>query len=134
MQTSKHSNLKRKAFSSTFGVRLEQSSCSGELAAIAHALGLLPLLRFCSIVLPTSNKAAVLTLRNLQQQSDQEHVCQIKPIRALRRNGNRITILWLTASKENELLDMAKERARAATQHGATPQGQLPRVKSATLI
>jgi hypothetical protein len=64
-------------FSSTLGMGSEQNMYSGELAAIARALSLLPKLRFRSIVLLTSNRAAVLTLRQPRQQSGQEHVCYI---------------------------------------------------------
>ena len=64
MQSSKHSTLRPETFSSTLGMRPDQNPYLGELAAIAHALGLLPSLRFRSMVLLTSNKAAVLTLRN----------------------------------------------------------------------
>jgi hypothetical protein len=133
-QPPRYTKLKLKTFSFTLGVRLEQNPYSGELAAIAHALSTLPGLKRYRITLLTSNKAAALTLRNPRQQSGQEHVCQIyKLIRRLRRNGNRITILWVPTSEDNKLLSLAKEQARTATQEDATPQAQVPRVKSTTL-
>ena len=44
-----------------------------------------------------------------------------------------ILIMWTPSSDENELLKLAKEKAREATQQGATPQIQTPRVQSTTL-
>ncbi|CRG92736.1 Deneddylase [Talaromyces islandicus] len=112
----------------------EQNPYSGELAAMAHALGKLQGLKLYRITLLTSNKAAALTLRNPRQQSGQEHVCQIyKSIKRLRRNGNQITIRWIPTSEDNKLLGLAKEQARAATQKDAIPCAEPPRMKSTTL-
>ena len=44
-----------------------------------------------------------------------------------------ITILWLPSSEEHKLQKLAKEQAKAATRQGATPQTQLPRMRSITL-
>ena len=108
--------------------------CVCVLQNLAHVLSSLPELRFRSIALLTSNKAAVLTLRQPQQQSGQGHVRHIyESIRALRRNGNVIKVLWIPSSGENELLNLAKEKAREATREGATPQTQTPRMRSTTL-
>jgi hypothetical protein len=115
-------------------MRSEQNPYSGELAAMARALSSLPKLRFRSIAVLTSNKAAVLTLRQPRQQTGQEHVRHIyESIRILRKNGNVMAIMWTPASEENKLLKLAKEKAREATQQGATPQTQTPRVQSTTL-
>jgi hypothetical protein len=54
-------------------------------------------------------------------------------VRALRRGGNTLKVLWLPSSEENELLKFAKEKAKAATQQGATPQMQLSNMRSTTL-
>ena len=133
-QPPRYRKPKLKTFSVTLGARLEQNPYSGELAAMAHALSTLPALKRYRVTLLTSNKAAALTLKNPRQQSGQEHVCQIyKLIRRLRRNGNRINILWVPASEDNKLLGLAKEQARAATQEDATPQAEVPRMKSTTL-
>ncbi len=127
-------NAKVETFSSTLGTRSEQNPYSGELAAMAYALSSLPKLRFRSIVLLTSNRAAALTLGRPRQQSGQDHVCHsYEAIRALRRNENTVTILWLPASEGNELLKLAKEKAKMATQQGATPQTQIPSTRSTTL-
>ena len=48
------------AFCSTLGTREEQNPFSGELAAVADALVMLPKLRFRRIVLLTRNRAAAL--------------------------------------------------------------------------
>ncbi|THC88429.1 hypothetical protein EYZ11_012122 [Aspergillus tanneri] len=133
-QPPKYRKPKLKSFSVTLGIRAEQNPYSGELAAIAHVLKMLPVPKLYRITLLTSNKAAALTLRNPQQQSGQEHVCQIyKLVKRLRRNGNQITILWVPTSEDNKLLGLAKEQARAATQEDATPHTELPRMKSTTL-
>jgi hypothetical protein len=122
------------SFSSTLGRREEQNPYSGELAAMANALNTLPKLRFRRIVLITRNKAAVLTLRKPRQQSGQEHISGIyRSVRALKRDGNTITILWLPSSEENELMKLAKENAKAATRQGSRPQAKLPRMRSTTL-
>ena len=121
-------------FSFTLGPRSDQNPYSGELAAMERALGMLPALRSSCIELSTRNKAAVLTLRQPRQQSGQQHICQIyKSIRALRRNGNTITIRWLSVSEENKLWEIAKGQAKEATEPGATPQQQAPRTLSTTL-
>jgi ribonuclease HI len=123
-----------KTFSVTLGVRTEQNPYSGELAAMAHALNTLRGLKRCRVTLLTSNKAAALTLNNPRQQSGQEHICQIyKLIQRLRRHGNRISIHWVPTSEDDQLLGLAKEQARAATQEDTTPQAQVPRMKSTTL-
>ena len=133
-QPPRYRKLKLKTFSVTLGARAEQNPYSGELAAMAHALNTLPGLKQHRITLLTSNKAAALTLRNPRQLSGQEYIRQVyKLIRRLRRHGNRINILWVPASEDNQLLGLAKEQARAATQEDASPQARVPRMKSTTL-
>jgi hypothetical protein len=85
----------------------------GELAAIAHALRTLLVLKLYRITLLTSNKAATLALRSPRQQSGQDYICEIyKLIRRLQRNRNKTTICWIPTSKDNKLLGLAKEQAR----------------------
>ncbi|OQD92149.1 hypothetical protein PENSOL_c044G07427 [Penicillium solitum] len=101
---------------------------------MAYALSTLRGLKRCRVTLLTSNKATALTLKNPRQQSGQEHICHIyKLIQRLRRHGNRMDIRWVLTSENNQLLGLAKEQARAATQEDATPQAQVPRMKSTTL-
>jgi hypothetical protein len=98
-----------------------------------RALGMLPALRFSRIELSTRNKAAVLTLRQPRQQSGQQHVCRIyKSITALRKDGNTVTIRWLPTGKDR-LWGIAKGEAKQATQQGAVPEAQTPRMRSTTL-
>ncbi|CEL11769.1 Putative Reverse transcriptase [Aspergillus calidoustus] len=123
-QPPKYKKPRLKTFSVTLGARSEQNPYSGELAAMAHALKTLPVLKLYRITLLTSNKAAALTLVNPRQQSGQEHTA---------KNANRITIRWVSTSEDNELLGLAKVQARAATQEGPVPYIQLPRMKSTTL-
>jgi hypothetical protein len=69
-----------------------------------------------------------------RQQSGQEHVHHIyKSTRTLQKDGNIMSIIWTPSSKENELLGLAKGKAREATQQGATPQTQAPKMQSTTL-
>jgi hypothetical protein len=42
-------------------------------------------------------------------------------------------IRWVSTSKDNKLLGLAKVQARAATQEDPMPYTQLPRMKSTTL-
>jgi hypothetical protein len=116
IRASSQSDLTVETFSSTLGLRIDQNPYSGELAAMATALSRLPMLRYRNIVLLTRNKSAALTIRQPRQQSGQGqvfHVCQL--VRALRREGNTIKVLWLPPSEENELLKFAKEKAKVAT-------------------
>ena len=89
---------------------------------MAHKLNTLVGLKDYRITLLTSNKAAALTLNNPRQQLGQEFVCQIyKLIRRVRRNGNQISVRWIPTSEDNNLLRLAKEQARVATQEDAVP-------------
>jgi hypothetical protein len=63
-QPPKYKKPRLKAFSVTLGARSEQNLYSGELAAMAHALKTLPVLKLYRITLLTSNKAAALILGN----------------------------------------------------------------------
>ena len=64
-QPPKYKKLRLKTFSITLDARSEQNPYSGELAAMAHTLKTLPVLKSYRITLLTSNKAATLTLGNL---------------------------------------------------------------------
>ena len=98
------------------------------------ALSRLPRLRYRNIVLLTRCKSAALVIRQPRQQSGQEQVRRTyESIRALRQEGNTMRVGWLPSSKESELLTLAKEKAKAATQKGASPQAQLTKMKSTTL-
>jgi ribonuclease HI len=132
--TSAHSSPKLETFSTTLGMRSQQNPFSGELAAMAHALSLLPQLRFRNIVLQTSNKAAVLSLRQPRQQSGQVYIHGIyDSIRRLRKDGNTVTVLWTPSDDENELKKIAKEKAQEATRPGSVPPAQPPGMKSTML-
>jgi hypothetical protein len=83
-QLPKYKKPRLKSFSVTLGVRSEQNPYSGELAAMAHALRTLLVLKLYRITLLTSNKAAALALRSPRQQSGQEYIYKIyKLIRRL---------------------------------------------------
>ena len=121
-------------FSFTLGIRETQNPYSGELAAIAYALKHLPEFGYRSVAVLTSNKAAMLTLRQPRQQSGQAHVRgAYDSIESLKANGNTIAIIWLPANEENELLKTAKEEARKATLEGSIPRRKFARMRSTTL-
>lgn len=115
------------SFSFTFGTSEEQNPYSGELAAVGTALGTLPELRFCSVMLTTRNKAEALALQKPRQQSGQQYIRRIyKSVRALRRYGNTVAVCWLPSSEEHELMKLAKEKAKAVKRQGCTPQDATP--------
>jgi hypothetical protein len=106
-------------------LRKRQNPFSGELAAMAHTLSILPRLRFRNIVLLTSNKAAVLTLRKPRQQSGQAYIRYVYDcVRRLRKDGNTVTVLWTPFNDKNELKKIAKENAQEATRLGSVPQAR----------
>ncbi|KIW36184.1 uncharacterized protein PV06_11514 [Exophiala oligosperma] len=108
-------------------VGIEQNPYSGELAAVGTALGTLPELRFCSVMLTTRNKAEALALQKPRQQSGQQYIRRIyKSVRALRRYGNTVAVCWLPSSEEHELMKLAKEKAKAVKRQGCTPQDATP--------
>lgn len=133
-QASSQHDPTTETFASTLGIRTEQNPFSGELTAMAAALSQLPRLRYRSIVLLMRSKSAALTIRQPWQQSGQEQVYRVyESIRKLRREGNTMRAVWLPSSEECELLTLAKEKAKMATQQGTTPQTQLPNMRSTTL-
>ncbi|EFY94484.2 hypothetical protein MAA_10063 [Metarhizium robertsii ARSEF 23] len=127
-------NATSQEFSFTLGLRTEQNPYSGELAATAHALNILPDVSHRRIALLTTNKAVALSLRNPRQQSGQEYIRHTyKGLSKLWRYGNGLLVFWIPSSGENDLLQLAKREARQATKEGAVPQKRFPRMKSTTL-
>ena len=125
---------KLERFSFTLGMRTEQNPFSGELAATAYALRHLPDLKYRSVAVLASNRAAVLTIRNPRQQSGQEYVrCIYDSIDTLKVKGNVVAVIWMPTSAEHKLLKIAKEEARGATRDGAIPALKFPRMRSMTL-
>ncbi len=125
---------KDKTFARTLGPRTEQNLYSGELAAVGHALTFLQKVWHCRIILATSNRAAVLTLKNLRQQSGQQYIDEAyDAMKAVRNAGNTISIVWIPRSAENELLKIAKGKAKEATKPDAIRQAQEPGMRSTTL-
>lgn len=121
-------------FSFTLGTRAGQNPFSGELAAVAYALRFLPRFRHQKVILATSNKAAVLTLRNPRQQSGQDYVrCIYEATGQLRADGNTVSVIWLATSLEDRLLKSAKQEARNASRQDATPPEQFPKMRSTVL-
>nr|AEB91360.1 unknown [Verticillium dahliae VdLs.17] len=132
--TVKGPGTRLETFSFTHGMRTDQNPFSGELVAAAYALRFLPQLRGQTVTLLTSNKAAVLTLRNPQQQSGQEYVrCIYEAITRLRETGNTISVVWLPSHLDDDLLKKAKGEARKASRDGALPEKQFPKMRSTTL-
>ncbi|KAK9853412.1 hypothetical protein MYU51_006493 [Penicillium brevicompactum] len=120
---------KNKALSITLAARAEQNPFSAELAAMAHVLNTATGLKDCTITLLTSNKAAVLTLRNPRQQSGQEFVCRIyKLIKRLQGNGNYVQAR--TSTQEDALVQEHASRTKSTTlnlaRSQAVPRNTLP--------
>jgi hypothetical protein len=85
---------------------------SGELAAIAHALNILPDVSHRRIELLTTNKAVALSFRNPRQQSGQVYLRRTyTSLSKLWRYGNGLLVFWIPSSNENELLQLAKREA-----------------------
>lgn len=125
---------RRKVFSFTLGLRTENSPFSGELAAMAYTLRILPPIRDRNVVIMTSNKAAMLALAKPHQQSGQEYIRLIYGnVHDLQAKGNKVAIAWTAASDDNELLKLAKIQAREATKDGSAPQKQFARMRATTL-
>ena len=81
-------------FKMTLGPRTEQNPFSAELAAVRHAVRLLQKVKDRRIILATSNKAAVLTLKDPRQQSGQQYVSEAyDAIQAARDAGNMISVM-----------------------------------------
>jgi hypothetical protein len=101
---------------------------------MVQALRLLPKLRFRRIVLSTSNRAVVLSLRRPRQQSGQEYLSRIYDfIRRLRQEGNTVTVIWTPVRDDNKLQRFAKDRAQKATGPKAQPPKPRPGMKSTML-
>lgn len=134
IQTSIQSDPGIGTFTCTLGMRDEQNPYSDKLSAMAKALSTLSRVKYRKIVVLTRNKAAVLMLKQPQQQSGQEQTRHIyRFIRELKRDGNTITILWLPSNEESKLLKLAKAKAKEATRQGAFPQTQIPFMRLTTL-
>ncbi|KAK4151067.1 hypothetical protein C8A00DRAFT_36296 [Chaetomidium leptoderma] len=121
-------------FNVTLGPRTEQNPYSAELAAVGHALMLLRNVRYHRIILATSNKAAVLSLKNPRQQSGQQYIYKAyAAMKAVRDAENTLSIVWIPTTAENELLKIAKGKAKEATRQNATLQAREAGMRSTTL-
>ncbi len=124
--------VRRRTFSFTLGPRAEQSPYSGALAAMAYVLRHIPgSCRRVSIL--TRNRAAVLSLKNPHQQSGQEFMrCIYDSIQDLQKKGTFTSIIWVPSESDEELLDIAKRKAKEATREASTSERQFPRMLSTT--
>ncbi|EJP61690.1 reverse transcriptase [Beauveria bassiana ARSEF 2860] len=125
-------NVQRETFSFTLGPRAEQSPYSGALAAMAYVLRHVP--SGCKRVsILTRNKAAVQSLKNPHQQSGQEFIrCIYDSIQDQQENGVSISITWKPTESDDELLNVAKRKAKDATREGARPEQRFPKMLSTT--
>lgn len=72
------------------------------------------------VVVVNSNRAATLAIQRPRQQSGQVLIRSIYDSAAtLRARGNKILLRWIPASEENNLLQQAKQQAKAMTQEGS---------------
>ena len=121
-------SVQRETFSFTLGPRAEQSPCSGALVAMAYVLRHVP--SGCKrLSILTRNKAAVQSLTNPHQQSGQEFIrCIYDSIQDQNETGVSISITWKSTDSDDELLNVAKRKAKDATREGARPEQQFPKM------
>jgi ribonuclease HI len=121
-------------FSVTLGTREKHNPYIAELAAIAYGLNYLPAIKHRVIVIVTSNKSAAQAIGNPRQQSGQEHIQEIyDAVEKLRRDGNRVNLIWLPPDREFKIQKTAKMSARNATEPYMTPQRGFAKAKTTIL-
>jgi hypothetical protein len=120
-------------YSVTLGSDSDQNPFTAELAAIASAIQGLPETT-CDkrITIFTSNQAALLAIKQPQQQSGQSSIRQIyAALQGLRERKNGVLGVWLP-TKGTQLATQAKEAAQKATKKGSTPLRLPYRAKATT--
>jgi hypothetical protein len=85
-------------------------------------------------VILTSNRSAVQAIGNPRQQSGQGHIREIyDAVEKLRRDGNRVNLIWLPPDSELKIQKIAKTSARHATEPYMTPQRGFAKAKTTIL-
>jgi hypothetical protein len=82
----------------------------------------------------TSNKSAIQAIGNPCQQSGQGHIQEIyDAIEKLKRDGNRVNLIWLPPDSELKIQKTAKISARYATEPYITPKRGITKAKTTIL-
>nr|CEG03531.1 unnamed protein product [Fusarium acuminatum CS5907] len=121
-------------FSVTLGTTEEHNPYTAELAAIACGLKYLPEMKYRVIMILTSNRSAAQAIGNPRQQSGQGHIREIyNAIEKLKRDGNRVRLIWLPSDSELKIQRIAKMSARNATEPYVTPRRGTSKAKTTIL-
>jgi ribonuclease HI len=121
-------------FSVTLGTTEEHNPYTAELAAIARGLKYLPEMTYRVIMILTSNRSVAQAIGNPRQQSGQGHIREIyDAIEKLKRDGNRVRLIWLPFDSELEIQRIAKMSARHATEPYVTPRRGTSKAKTTIL-
>jgi hypothetical protein len=121
-------------FSVTLGTTEEYNTYTAELVAIACGLKYLPEIKYWVIVIVISNKSAAQATGNPRQQSGQGHIWEIyNTIEKLKRDRNRVRLIWLPSDSKLKIQRIAKMSARYATEPYVTPCRGTSRAKTTIL-
>jgi hypothetical protein len=120
-------------YAATIGPRTEQNPYSAELHAIAMTLNRLPDVDNKMIFIQTSNRAALQALHRPNQQSGQASIRKIyEAMWRENARGNHVVGAW-APTQDFRQGQVAKKKARKATERGKEAVKRFPQTKSTTI-